>query len=147
MYYTSEFATTGFTSPNDGYVRKDFPGGWTGDSLNKFELSGRTAKDQEIFTQVQKLANFRKTSSALCYGKMMQFIPEDGIYAYFRYDDKQTIMVVMNTTNSEKTVPASKFADITSNFKTYKNVLTGETGTMAQFKLGAYNSIVLELLK
>jgi glycosidase len=39
IYYGDELATTGFTSPNDGYVRLDFPGGFPGDKENKFELS------------------------------------------------------------------------------------------------------------
>ncbi|HMK04287.1 MAG TPA: alpha-amylase family glycosyl hydrolase, partial [Ferruginibacter sp.] len=34
MYYGDELATTGTTSPNDGYVRLDFPGGWPGDKIN-----------------------------------------------------------------------------------------------------------------
>ena len=32
----------------------------------------------------------------------MQFVPQDGVYVYFRYDDKQTIMVVMNTAKENK---------------------------------------------
>ncbi|MBC7508945.1 MAG: cyclomaltodextrinase N-terminal domain-containing protein, partial [Ferruginibacter sp.] len=78
IYYGDELATTGITSPNDGYVRLDFPGGFPGDKENKFELSGRTVKDHEIWTQVFTLANFRKNSSAIRYGKMMQYIPEEG---------------------------------------------------------------------
>jgi glycosidase len=101
-YYTSEFATTGTTYPNDGLVRLDFPGGWEGDKVNKFTAAGRTEKDEMIYQQVARLANFRKSSSALTTGKFMQFAPEDGIYVYFRYDEKQTVMVVMNTSKEEK---------------------------------------------
>ena len=32
----------------------------------------------------------------------MQFIPKDGVYIYFRYDNKQTVMVITNT--GDKTI-------------------------------------------
>ena len=104
LYYGSELATTGTTSPSDGYVRLDFPGGWPGDKNNKFEQNGRNEKDNEIWKQVHALANFRKTSSAITTGKMMQYVPDDGLYVYFRYDAKQTVMVVMNTSKTDKTI-------------------------------------------
>ena len=39
MYYGNEILMTGTTSPNDGYVRQDFPGGWAGDPSNKFTVA------------------------------------------------------------------------------------------------------------
>ena len=116
LYYTSELATTGTTSPNDGYVRLDFPGGWEGDKINKFEAGGRTEKDNDIWNHVYTLANFRKKSSALTTGKMKQFVPDDGVYVYFRYDDKQTVMVVMNTSKKEKTISFNNYKEITGAF-------------------------------
>ncbi len=35
---------------------------------------------------------------------MMQFVPEDGVYVYFRYDNNQTVMVVMNTAKDQKNI-------------------------------------------
>ena len=146
MYYTSEFATPGLTSPNDGYVRLDFPGGWASDSINKFKPEGRKGADLEIYTLVQKLANFRKTSSALTTGKFMQYIPEDGVYGYFRYDNKQTIFVVMNTAKEKKEVRMSKYNDLAKSFQRFRNVVTGETGSIGDFSLNPYQAVVLELL-
>ncbi|MBA2248854.1 MAG: cyclomaltodextrinase N-terminal domain-containing protein, partial [Chitinophagaceae bacterium] len=111
IYYGDELATTGTTSPNDGYVRLDFPGGFPGDKVNKFSIEGRTQKDQAIFQHLATLANFRKTSSAIKTGKMMQYVPEEGVYVYFRYDDLQTIMVAMNTVKENRTVVMSKFGE------------------------------------
>jgi len=145
LYYTSEFATTGNTSPNDGYVRLDFPGGWPGDKVNKFEASGRTEKDKAIFDHVKALANFRKISSALTTGKMMQYVPEDGVYVYFRYDAKQTVMVVMNTSKTEKRIVPAKFEERTKGFSKYFNVLDRSTGVLKDFQLGTYQTVVYEL--
>ncbi len=147
LYYTSEFATTGFTSPSDGYVRLDFPGGWPGDKVNKFEASGRTEKDKAIYDHVKALADFRKTSTALSTGKMMQYVPVDGVYVYFRYDAKQTVMVVMNTAKTEKTIAIKDFSERTNGFSSFTNVVTKEKGTLKDFTLGSYQTVVLELGK
>jgi len=147
MYYTSEFATSGTTSPNDGYVRLDFPGGWAGDKINKFEASGRTGKDKEIYEHVKALATYRKTSSALINGKLMQYVPVDGVYVYFRYDGKQTVMVAMNTAKTEKKITINDYAERTKGFANYTNVVTKEKGELKDFTLGSYQTIVLELTK
>ena len=147
LYYGSELATTGFTSPSDGYVRLDFPGGFPGDTVNKFEAGGRTSKDQEIWQHVKALANFRKNATAITTGKMMQFVPEAGVYVYFRYDARQTVMVVMNTDKVAQTISFKKYGDRTIGFNKYRNVVTGEKNELKEFSLPAYQTVVLELLK
>ena len=147
MYYGDELATTGTTSPNDGYVRLDFPGGWKSDPVNKFTIEGRTQTDQEIYQHLATLATFRKSSSALTTGKLMQFLPDEGLYVYFRYDDAQTIMVVMNTAKVEKQVAINNFTERTAGFSKYKNVVTKEAGNLADFNIGSYKTVVLELIK
>jgi len=125
MYYGNEILMAGLTSPNDGYVRKDFPGGWAGDTANKFTAAGRTAKENDIFNYIKTLANFRKQSKALQTGKLMQFVPEDGVYVYFRYDAKQTIMCIMNQNNDAKTIDLNRFAERTKGFSKGREVVTG----------------------
>ena len=147
LYYASELATTGFTSPNDGYVRLDFAGGWQGDTINKFESSGRTEKDNAIWNHVAALANYRKTSSALTTGKMMQYVPEDGVYVYFRYDAKQTVMVVMNTSKTNKQINLARFEERTNGFSNYYDLLSKATGALTDFELGSYKTVVYELKK
>lgn len=147
FYYGAEIGMTGVTSPNDGFVRQDFPGGWPSDPANKFMQAGRTAKEQEIWEQVAKLANYRKGSSALTVGKMMQFIPEDGVYAYFRYDDRQTVMVVMNTAKEKKNVKMNRFTERTKGFSKMKNIISGTVSDLSDFSLDSYDSGVYELMK
>lgn len=118
-----------------------------GDKVNKFEENGRTGKDKEIYEHVKALANFRKTSSALTTGKMMQFVPVDGVYVYFRYDGKQTVMVVMNTAKTEKTVSIKDYAERTDGFTSFTNVVTKAKGPFKDFSLGSYQTVVLELTK
>ena len=147
MYYSSELANTGYTSPSDGYVRLDFPGGWATDKVNKFEAAGRTEKDNLIWNHIAALANFRKTSSALSTGKMMQYVPEDGLYVYFRYDAKQTIMIVMNTSKVEKKIIPAKYEERVKGFSNYYDVLGKTIMPLKDFQLGSYKTIVFELRK
>lgn len=147
IYYGDELATPGLTTPSDGYVRLDFPGGFPGDTANKFNQSGRTAKDQEIWQHVQVLGNFRKRSSAITTGRMMQYIPEDGVYVYFRYDPNQTVMVAMNTSKADKTISFKKYEERTSGFRGYTDVITGQKSALNDFTLGSFKTVVLELNK
>lgn len=145
MYYGDELATTGTTSPNDGHVRLDFPGGWKNDSVNKFTIQGRTQTDQEIFQHLATLANYRKSSSALTSGKLMQYLPNEGLYVYFRYNNQQTIMVAMNTSKEERLLRVSDYIERTGGFNNYKNVITKETGKLVDFNIEPYKTVVIEL--
>ncbi len=146
MYYGNEILMTGLTSPNDGYVRQDFPGGWEGDAANKFTAAGRTAKENSIFNYIKKLANFRKTSSAIKTGKMMQFYPIDGVYVYFRYDANQTIMCIMNTNDKPMTIDLARFAERLKGFQLAYDVAAGQQFQLEKtMTLMPMYNLVLEL--
>ncbi|MEN9524916.1 MAG: hypothetical protein RLZZ256_300, partial [Bacteroidota bacterium] len=102
LYYGTEVLMKNFKVNTDATVREDFPGGWPSDdpAQNRFQASGRTEAQSKAFSRISKLAQFRRTSPALGKGKLMQFIPRDGTYLYFRYTDQQTVLVIANS--SEK---------------------------------------------
>lgn len=147
LYYGDEIGMEGFTSPNDGYVRKDFPGGWATDSVNKFSDAGRTPKEERIWKYIETLANFRKKSSAITTGKMMQFTPAKGEYVFFRYDNKQTIMTILNTAKENLTIDMKYYSERTNGFSKMKNVITGEIKPIADFSMMPMESGVWELEK
>lgn len=147
LYYGSEVLMKGLKAP-DGLVRGDFPGGWKSDVKNAFTGKGMTEDEKSTQDLVRKLGNFRKNASALKTGKMMHYVPVEGLYVYFRYDDNQTIMCVMNTSNSEKELDFQKYEERTSRFISAKNVLTAEVMTTLQkTKIPAMKMWVLELKK
>jgi glycosidase len=148
IYYGTEILMTGSTSPTDALVRKDFPGGWAGDSADKFVSSGRTKLENEAFQYVKTLANFRKNATALKTGKTMQFVPFDGVYVYFRYNDKQTIMVVSNSNDSPVSFSLDRYEERTQNFRSYKDIFTGTMALLsASLTLPAKGSGVYELVR
>ena len=147
FYYGAEIALTGFTSPSDGYVRQDFPGGWAGDSINKFTPEGRTVKENDLWNHIAKLANFRKNASAITSGKMMQFQPKDAVYVFFRYDAQQTVMTVMNTATEVRKISMDQYVERTNGFAKMRDIQTGVTTGIADFSLPANGSAVFELVK
>ena len=147
LYYGTEILMKNFKNPSDAEVRKDFPGGWTNDSVNKCAPAGRTTGEQEIWKYISTLANFRKTSPALTRGKLMQYLPDNGLYTYFRYDPKQTVMVISHTGTSEATVKIERFIQRTSGFSKMKNIVTGEITELKDFTMQPKQSFVFELMR
>ncbi len=146
MYYGMEHLMKGLTSPNDGLVRKDFLGGWKTDSVNKFTAAGRTAEENDVFNYIKTLANFRKHSSAITSGKLMQYTPDDGLYVYFRYDATQTILCAMNTSDTVKTIDFNNYAERTKGFTNGKNLVTGQS-TGNKFTIPSKQMIIAALEK
>lgn len=144
LYYGNEILMPGVTSPNDGYVRLDFPGGWSGDKANKFTAAGRTTKENEVFNLVKKLANYRKTSTALTTGKLMQYLPQDGLYVYFRYSQNQKVMCVMNTDTKERDVKLAAYPEQLTSANVATDVVTNKK-LPKEFKIGAMEMLVLEI--
>lgn len=112
LYYGTEILMKNdFDWGNHDKVREAFPGGWKGDKANKFLAEGRTPLEQQAFQYIKTLAQFRKGSSALKTGKLMQFIPEEGVYVYFRYDERQTVMVILSQNEEVQTLNLARFAE------------------------------------
>ena len=77
----------------------------------------------------------------------MQFIPKDGVYIYFRYDNKQTVMVIANT--GDKTIKPdwNYLSERTAGFKQLKEVVSGNSIPLQDFEIKPKESFVFELIK
>ncbi len=56
VYYGDEIAMAGGNDPDN---RRDFPGGWAGDTNDAFVASGRTTEQQAMWSHVQQLTRLR----------------------------------------------------------------------------------------
>jgi glycosidase len=136
-----------FSNP-DGLVREDFKGGWTDDKVNKFTPQGRTEKENEAFDYFKKIANYRKDNKVLQTGKLMQYVPENGIYVYFRYNAYKTVMVIVNSNEKEQSLVTDRFEERMNSFTKAVNVISDETLNSIQIiKVAAKTAVVLELQK
>lgn len=145
LYYGTEILMKNFANP-DGKVREDFPGGWPTDQVNKFIAEGRDNKENDAFNYVKRLANWRKKSSVLHEGKLMQFVPQKGIYVYFRYNEQETVMVVVNTNEDTMLLKMDRFAERIKNFTSaYDHANDYEIKLTKELKLNALEIKILEL--
>jgi len=125
IYYGTEILMKNFSNP-DGKVREDFPGGWKGDRANKFIESGRSATENEAFNWIRTLARYRRSNAVLQTGRLMQYVPENGIYVYFRYNAEKTVMVTFNSTKKDAHVRTARFEERMKDLHTAMDVMTGE---------------------
>lgn len=149
LYYGDEVLMKNFKDPSDAEVRKDFPGGWPDDKAkdNRFTREGRSDKQNEAFDHVSRLAQFRKTSSAIGSGKLMQYLPKDGLYVYFRYDANQTVMTISHTGDKKIKPDWNWYRERLSGFTKARNVVSGKTLLLDQLELEPRESFVFELIR
>lgn len=124
IYYGSEMLYESEKS-GDGYKRKNMIGGWQGDTKNAFTGENLTAKEKDMLNFMTKLANFRKSSNAFS-GKMIHFVPQDGVYVYFRINGGDKVMVVINNSDQNKTIDLKRFEECLQGVKSMENVMTDE---------------------
>ena len=130
-------------SQGHGGLRVDFPGGWEGDAIDRFTEHGRAAMNvntdgqtvpqglaADMFDYVSRLFQWRKTSSAVHNGKTMQFLRRENTYAFFRYNDMETVFVFINRTPETVKIPWSYYDEVNAGLDTGVDVITGETVTL-----------------
>jgi glycosidase len=127
LYYGTEVLmdNTGHHK-NDGLIRSDFPGGFTGDSANAFTGSGLSEDQVKMQSFLKKILNWRKTADAVYNGNTLHFAPFNKIYVYFRYTGKQLLMVVMNKNEAPVTVETGRFSEILGNKSEGTDILSGD---------------------
>ena len=145
LYYGTEVLMKGISNP-DGWVRLDLPGGWQGDAKSVFTEQGLTNDEKDMLHYTQLLGKFRQSSSAITQGKLMQYLPDDGLYVYFRYSKNQTIMCVMNTDTKERKLNLEKFSERTNGFTGGKDIISG-TKIGNEFSVPSMTMQVIELTK
>ena len=145
LYYGTEILMNGTKEVTDGYVRKDFPGGFPGDEHNAFTAEGRTRAEQDMFRWTSRLLHWRKGNEVITRGTQTQFIPFNGIYAIARQLNGRTVLTVLNGTTKPATMQVKRYAEVIGSTKRAKDVLTGRYYDLSQdLTLKARQSLVLE---
>ena len=125
LYYGTEIMMNGTKEVTDGYVRKDFPGGFPGDDHNAFTKDGRTKAENNMFNWVSRLLHWRQDNPLITNGKMTQFIPHNGIYVVARKFGGRTSMTILNGTTKPATMEVKRYSEIIGQAGRVKDVPTG----------------------
>ncbi|MBQ3323896.1 MAG: glycoside hydrolase family 13 protein [Muribaculaceae bacterium] len=126
LYYGTEVLMNGTKHVTDGNVRKDFPGGFPGDTHNAFTEQGRTKEENDMYNWLRTLLNWRKGSGldVITKGKQTQFLPHNGIYVVARQYEGKTVMTIVNGTNENASMPVKRYAEIIGNALTARDIPT-----------------------
>jgi glycosidase len=146
VYYGTELMFANAPVEGDGRKRPDMPGGWPGDERSIFDKSQRTDQENEIYDYVAKLTNWRKTATAIHNGETIHFIPEDNVYVFFRFNDEQKVMVIMNMNQTVKTIPRKKHIELLKDVTKGRNIITDEQLDLSDdFEVPSMTTTILEL--
>lgn len=146
LYYGSEIGMRGDKNKGDADIRRDFPGGWKGDAQNAFV--SRTPEQNDFFDYTQKLLNWRKSKDVIHNGKTKNFSPERNVYVYFRYNDEEKVMVVINSSDKEQTIEMNRFQEmVPSSFKAKDVMKDAEVQIKDLLTIPAKSSLILEINK
>lgn len=129
ILYGTEILMRSDNYKSDGEIRKDFPGGWNGDSLNLFTAEGRNASQKEAFNFMQTLLKWRSTNEAVTTGTLKHYIPENDVYVYFRIKDNHKVMVLLNNNANAQPVETSRFSEDLNGVIHGRNVLSDKPFT------------------
>ncbi|MBO4642119.1 MAG: glycoside hydrolase family 13 protein [Bacteroidaceae bacterium] len=146
LYYGTEVLMNGTKEKTDGNVRKDFPGGWAEDTHNAFTKEGRTDAEQDMFAWLSKILHWRQKCDAVTKGTMTHFCPVNGCYVYARQYEGKTVLIILNGTDKEQTLPLKHYAEIIGS-KSNAMDLTSEKNYDLQnnLKLSPRESLILPL--
>jgi glycosidase len=126
MYTGIEILMEGDQALGDGAMRKDFPGGWAGDIQNAYTQQGLSPEQVDVQNYVKRIQNWRKTNDAVRFGVMTQFVPDNGVYVYFRIKDDKAVMVVINNSIQKRELKLDRFAECIKSHKSGNEIITGK---------------------
>ena len=148
LYYGSEIGMAGDKGKGDADIRQDFPGGWASDKNNAFTASGRTVEQAKYFDFTAKVFNWRKSKSVIHNGKLMHYLPDNNVYVYFRYNDTESVMVVVNNSKDKQTLKLDRFKERLASYSSGKDIISDENFDLkSEISIEGKSSLILELKK
>ena len=99
IYYGDEIGMPGGGDPDN---RRDFPGGWIGDTNNAFTQAGRTREQQEIFSCVQALLKLHREHTALRGGWLWHLASDETSYVFARESEEERLVAAFNNADQPR---------------------------------------------
>jgi glycosidase len=147
FYYGTELLFTNEKSGNDGQRRADFYGGWAGDIKNAVTGKGLEAKELEAQKYLSNLLNWRKNTTVIHNGKFTHYAPEkNDVYVYFRYNDKEKVMVILNKNKEKVTLDMNKYHQMIPNAFNARDIITNtEIAVNNSLEIAPKTALILEI--
>lgn len=135
IYAGDEIGMPGGEDPDN---RRDFPGGFPGDSHNAFTAEGRTADEQKIFSHVRTLLHLRQQHPALRRGQYVYIFSDDRTFIYVRdfqggkatKEDPERLLILMNNADQPRVVEVEVGDTILADAKTLTRISAEQDATV-----------------
>ena len=151
VYYGSEIGMRGDkNNGGDAEIRKDFPGGWKSDQQNAFTNEGRTAEQKMYHDFTAKVFNWRKNKEVIHSGKTKHYMPEKNVYVYFRYNENESVMVILNANEEKQTFKLDRFAESLQGINTGKEIISDKVlpiNSKGEISIDGKSTMIIELNK
>ena len=148
IFYGTEVLMTNTGTEEHGIIRSDFPGGWTGDSVNAFTGQGLSTQQKGMQDYLRTIQTWRKDKTVIHTGRLKHFVPQDGVYVYFRYNEDETVMIVLNKNKEEKMVSTDRFKEITVGYSKGEDIISStQIQNINQITVPARSAMIIELKK
>jgi hypothetical protein len=90
--------------------------------------------------------NWRKNKTVIHTGKLTHYLPDNNVYVYFRHNDTETVMVVINNAPDTQKINLTRFQENIKNFVSGTDVLNGKTFDFKnELSIEGKTSLILEL--
>ncbi len=145
VYYGTEVLMNGTKAITDGYVRCDYPGGWTGDKHNAFTAEGRTKAENDMFNWMSRLLHWRQGNEVITKGSQTQFCTHKGIYVIARQYNGKNVLTIINGKREANVLDVKRYAEIIGNAEKAIDVTTGRNVIINHnIKLRPRQAMILE---
>ncbi len=101
IYAGDEIGMPGGDDPDN---RRDFPGGFNGDTHNAFASEGRTPQEQDIFAHLETLSKLRRQHPALRGGEQWDLAAGDKYFAFIREHGEDALLVLFNNSDNPEQI-------------------------------------------
>jgi glycosidase len=127
-----EFGWRGPDPKHDGVLRQGFPGGWAGDAKDGVSGRGLTESERGMQDWLRRLLTWRQGQPLVHGGKLLQYVPRDGAYVYFRHDPLKAgrVMVVLHKGSAPLALKLDRFIDMVRPGQAARDVLAGRRFTL-----------------
>ncbi|TKD62505.1 glycoside hydrolase family 13 protein [Flavobacterium sp. ASW18X] len=145
IYYGTEILMGNKGTEDHGIIRTDYPGGWAKDKVNAFTEKGLTAEQKDAKAYLSKLFNWRKNAEVIHNGKLIHFAPKDNVYVFFRYNENEKVMVILNK-GEATTLNVEDYLEVLGGNLNGTEILTNKTyNNMDHIDIAAKTAMVIEV--
>ena len=90
--------------------------------------------------------NWRKSKEVIHAGKTKNYAPQDQVFVYFRYNEKESVMVIINNSEKDQKLDLKRFSESLKNASKGMEVISGkEFSLQNSLNVPAKTPLIIEL--